>query len=409
MVYSHSQLKTFDECQLRFRYKYIDKIPEPATTPSPALQFGSIIHKCLELLYKKIQSSGKPLTKEEVVDFFHIEMWRFRHEYDLVSELPFSQNDFDERILLGEQMIDRYYDTYTPFNETKVNGLEQNINFELPNTSKFRGVIDRLDILWDRAIIVDYKTDKSIAPYWTFADTYQQQLTSYAYRVMNNYPHVIKSVTWKLIYLRLQQEITREITSEMLQHAIDTIVKKIGVIEDTLFHYNMGQKDVFVPTEWIQCRRCAYQVMCPLWKHRFQDDEKVLVSEIGETTIKKLVDKFYHLNKQMKELKDNLDGIKGFLEEYVYSHAEEEWKKLYWEEGEVKIDYKNEFKPRDDKNIEFKQLLLNEGLLDLITMQVNTSRLTRYLSDNPEKMVDFALFIEQKEKYTVWWAREKKE
>lgn len=39
VAYSHSQLKTFDECQLRFRYKYIDKIPEPATTPSPALKF----------------------------------------------------------------------------------------------------------------------------------------------------------------------------------------------------------------------------------------------------------------------------------------------------------------------------------------------------------------------------------
>ena len=100
--------------------------------------------------------------------------------------------------------------------------------------------------------------------------------------------------------------------------------------------------------------------MCPLWKHRFQDDEVVIVSEIGETSIKKLVDKFYHLNNQKKELEDNLKGIKEFLEEYVTSHADEEWKKLYGEEGELKIDYKNELKPRDDKNTELKQLLLDE-------------------------------------------------
>jgi hypothetical protein len=62
---------------------------------------------------------------------------------------------------------------------------------------------------------------------------------------MNNYPHVVKSVTGKLIYLRLQQEITREITSEMLQHAIDTIVQKIADVENTLFRYNMGEKDAF--------------------------------------------------------------------------------------------------------------------------------------------------------------------
>jgi truncated hemoglobin YjbI len=72
--------------------------------------------------------------------------------------------------------------------------------------------------------------------------------------------------------------------------------------------------------------------MCPLWKHRFQDDEVVIVSEIGETTIKKLVDKFYHLNNQKKELEENLQGIKEFLEQYVASHADEEWKKLYGEE-----------------------------------------------------------------------------
>jgi len=409
LAYSHSQLKTFDECQLRFRYKYIDKIPEPATTPSPALQFGSIIHSCLELLYKKIQSSGRPLTKEEVTDYFRSEMWRFRSEYDAVSETSFSQNDFDERISLGQQMIDRYYETYAPFDQTKVNGLEQNINFELPNTAKFRGVIDRLDIQWDKAIIVDYKTDKSIAPYGAFADTYQQQLTSYAYRVMNNYPHVVTSVTWKLIYLRLQQEITREITSEMLQQAIDTIVQKITIVEDTLFRYNMGERDAFWPSEWFQCRRCAYQVMCPLWKHRFQADEEVIVSEIGETTIKKLVDKFYHLNNQKKELEEQMKGIKEFLEEYVASHADEEWKKLYGEQWELQVKYTNEFKPREDNNNELKQLLLEEGLLDIITMQINTSRLTKYLAEHPEKMVDFASLIEQKEKYTVWWAREKKE
>jgi truncated hemoglobin YjbI len=72
--------------------------------------------------------------------------------------------------------------------------------------------------------------------------------------------------------------------------------------------------------------------MCPLWKHRFQEDEEVIVSEIGETTIKKLVDKFYHLTAQKKEIEENLQGIKEFLEQYVASHADEEWKKLYGEE-----------------------------------------------------------------------------
>ncbi|MDR0860769.1 MAG: PD-(D/E)XK nuclease family protein [Candidatus Peribacteria bacterium] len=39
MPYSHSQLKSFDECQLRYRYKYLDKIPESQVAESPALKF----------------------------------------------------------------------------------------------------------------------------------------------------------------------------------------------------------------------------------------------------------------------------------------------------------------------------------------------------------------------------------
>lgn len=409
MAYSHSQLKTFEECALRFRYKYIDKIPEPAAAPSPAMERGTIVHDTLELLYKKIQNSGLVMTREELHTHIETKMIAFRDRYNAVSELPLSAEIYADELDISKSMIDRYYDSYYPFNQTKINWLEQNINFDLPNGAKFRGIIDRLDFQGDQAIIVDYKTDKSIAPYGTFTETYQQQLTSYAVWVMNNYPHVVKSVTGKLIYLRLQQEVTWEISHDMLTQAVTNITNKITKIEDTLFRYNMGENNAFWPVEWTQCRRCAYQVMCPLWKHRFQDDEVVIVSEIGETSIKKLVDKFYHLNNQKKELEDNLKGIKEFLEEYVTSHADEEWKKLYGEQGELKIDYKNELKPRDDKNNELKQLLLDEWLLDLLTMQVNTSRLTKFIAENPERLEDIADMIEKKEKYTVGRAKEKKE
>lgn len=409
MAYSHSQLKTFDECALRFRFKYIDKIPEPKVAESPSLKFGSIIHSVMENLYKKIQNSGKALAKEELLTYFQSEMMHYRDEYNAVSELPFSPQDFDDRISLGTEIINRYYDSYAPFTDAKVNGLEQMINFELPNKSKFRGIIDRLDIKDGHATIVDYKTDKAIAPIEKFEDSYQQQLTSYAVWVKDNYPHVVKSVSGKLIYLRLQEEVSREITSEMLEQAITKITDKITEIEQVLFRYNMGEKDAFWPSEWIQCRRCAYQVMCPLRKHKFQDDEVVISTEIWDTTIKKLIDKFYRLNTQKKEIEDQLKGIKEFLEEYVHNHRDEERKKLYGEQAELRVDQKSEYKAQWDKSDTLKQLLLDEGLIDLLTLQVNTGKLTKYLKDHPEKLSEFAELIELQDKVTVGWAREKKE
>ena len=203
----------------------------------------------MELLYKRIQNSGKAPEKASLQEHFRVELTRFRDEYDAVSELPFSPTDFEERLELGAEMIDRYYENYAPFDQARVNALEQMINFELPNKAKFRGLIDRLDIKDGHATIVDYKTDKSIAPYSVFESSYQQQLTTYAFWVKDNYPHAITSLSGKLIYLRLQQEVTRVITSEMLAQAIQNITDKITIIQETLFRYNMGEKDAFLPTE----------------------------------------------------------------------------------------------------------------------------------------------------------------
>lgn len=408
MVYSHSQLKTFDECQLRYRYKYLDKVPEPQVAESPALKFWSIIHASLELLYKKIQNSGQAPEKADLTSFFSVEMAKFRDQYNQLSEAPFPVQDFDDRIALWQQMIDRFYDQYAPFTATKVNGLEQHINFDLPNWAKFRGIIDRLDFQGDTAIIVDYKTDKAIAPLETFAESYQQQLTTYAIWVMQQYSHAVKKIEGKLIYLRFQKEITREITSEMLEQAIQKITEQISLIEKNLFDYNMGNKEAFQAVEGHQCRRCAYHVLCPLFKHKFKDDE-VIVSEIGETTIKKLIDKFYILKKQEKEIEDQLQGIKEFLEEYVQSHLDEGWKAIYGDQAQLRVDYKNGYNAKPDQKDAVKQFLIEHNLLNLMSMTIKTNELTTVLESDPELLSQLSNLIEFQNKVIVGWAKEKKE
>ena len=282
-------------------------------------------------------------------------------------------------------------------------------NFELPNTQKLTGVIDRFDIDGDVATIVDYKTDKDIKPYGEFSLSHEQQMTSYAAWIMVNYPHVVKTIRGKLIYLRLGREIEREITSDAIEQAIQIITDKISVIEATLFRYNMGEKEAFWPNEWPQCRRCAYQVMCPLWKHKFQADETVIVSEIGETTIKKLVDKFAMLTAEKKRIEENLQWLKEFLEEYVSSHSDEWWKKLYGEWSTLDIRYTDEYKTRDEESSQqLKELLVKEWMFEYLTMMINTNKLTKSLDTDPSLKEKFSSWLERREKYTVGWVKEKK-
>lgn len=405
MPYSHSQLKTYDECPFRYRLRYIDKVPEPQTVESPALKFWSIIHSTLEQLYKKIQESWLPPTIDFLQTYFCSEMENYRASYDQLSESPFPESDFNDRLALGVSIITRYYETYKPFTQTNINGLEQMIHFELPNGEKFRGIIDRLDFEGDTAIITDYKTDKSIAPYEAFEDAYQQQLTSYAVRVQQKYKHAIKKIKGKLIYLRLHKEIEREITPEMLQNTIQKIEEKIAEIQKTLFDYNMGQKEAFEAKEWTGCRRCAYQMLCPIWKHKFADDE-VLMTDIGETTIKKQVDLFYKLSSEKKALEEQVDTIKEFLEAYVLAHSDENWKNLYGNEASVRVDRKEVFKPKDEiKKSELKDFLVENQLFDLVSMTINDVKFTKFLDEKPEIKAKLADLVEKVQKITVGWAK----
>lgn len=149
--------------------------------------------------------------------------------------------------------------------------------------------------------------------------------------------------------------------------------------------------------------------MCPLWKHKFTDDEVVITTEIGQTTIKKLVDKFYHLTNQKKELEEQLTSIKEFLEEYVVQHKDQEWKNLYGEQGQVRVDYKTEYKAQNEHNETMKDILLDEDLKELLIMSINSKKLTKYLKDHPEQLNKRANLLILQDKITIGRAKEKKE
>lgn len=107
-----------------------------------------------------------------------------------------------------------------------------------------------------------------------------------------------------------------EITDERLA----TVTKKYGAIiddiEDKKFHYNMGNKKTFEPKENKFCAYCEYYSLCPLWAHLRFDDE-VVWGDLGEKTVKGLVDEYVTLSKQESQAKDDKELIKLLLVEYL--------------------------------------------------------------------------------------------
>ena len=110
-----------------------------------------------------------------------------------------------------------------------------------------------------------------------------------------------------------------EITPELLATVTKKYADTITDIEAKKFAYNMGDRKCFEPKENNYCRYCEYYSLCPLFAHLKFDDE-VVGGELGEKTVKGLVDEYVELSKQESQTKRDKDLIKNILVEYIEEH-----------------------------------------------------------------------------------------
>jgi len=172
---SPSALNTYLSCRLKFYYKYIAGIKEPAeiTEDVDAALFGTVVHKTMEILYRPFinrEITGDSLSGmlkgesiREAVGKSYRELLYYgeRENTDLMSGLHH----------IIETVIDKYigkileYDKqFVPFT---IIGLEQPVHRDITisvNNQPFRirlgGQIDRIDQCRGQMRLVDYKTGK---------------------------------------------------------------------------------------------------------------------------------------------------------------------------------------------------------------------------------------------------------
>jgi ATP-dependent helicase/DNAse subunit B len=70
---SHSAITTYQQCPLRYRFKYVDGLPE--TVVSSALIFGGAIHSALEFHFTELLHGNEPPSLDQLLDAFQ-EAWR---------------------------------------------------------------------------------------------------------------------------------------------------------------------------------------------------------------------------------------------------------------------------------------------------------------------------------------------
>jgi len=215
--YSFSKLNTHHQCNRRFKYQYLLKLPQEKTDRTSLLK-GSAIHSILEHYPSK--STHKLASK-------------YQHIVDLFVQTK----------------IGKKYLNATSTRELKLafsNDLNSVSYFD--KTALFRGAVDLLTVIDEILHICDYKTGKYKEQKWQNYD----QLMFYAIYFFNVYP---KINTIKLSYIYVEHDLENELTltREHLVNYTSELFSKIKAAEtDETFEKNISKL----------CDWCPYRTAC---------------------------------------------------------------------------------------------------------------------------------------------------
>lgn len=245
---SPSRANDFLQCPLMYRFRTIDKLPEPT---SRAQIIGTSVHSACEHLF----SLPRPQRTVEQAIAFAQQSWEELINHALNHKetvLDFSERAFSDVEEQITQLLNAYF------------ALENPQNFDPFATEAFlqsqtgkallRGYIDRIDKAPDgRVRIVDYKTGKSPQPQYQSKLEYQLKFYAGMYWIQYG---VLPSVL-RLIFLgnqKMLELVPEQSDIEKFLHKVETLWVTINELRFT------GQ---FQPRKSPLCKWCAFQQYCP--------------------------------------------------------------------------------------------------------------------------------------------------
>lgn len=243
---SPSRANDYLNCPLLYRFRTIDRLPEP---PSVDAIRGTLVHSVLEKLF----TYPRPERTRTIAQSFVVPIWsEMKVERDDVREIVHTLNE-ETFLISAYALVERYFELENPslFEPTE---LEAHVETELNDKLIIHGYIDRLDIAPTGEIrIVDYKTGK--APGIGFEEKSFFQMKFYALILWRNLGRVPKRL--QMIFLGDGRVLTQDPTEEEL-------MKTQSKIEKIAADIQLSKEQGMWPTRKSKlCDWCAHQSICP--------------------------------------------------------------------------------------------------------------------------------------------------
>jgi RecB family exonuclease len=241
---SYSSMSTYELCPLQYKLRYLDGRPGRRT---PALAFGESLHEALRRFHA--QPVPVPPTVAQLMGFLD-EAW--------------------ERSVYASRDEERAYrdharEVLTAYHRDNVTGfrvpvaLEQRFQIDVDGVT-VSGVIDRMDRHPDGSYeIIDYKTNRRLPPRKYIER--DLQLSIYYLAAWEVWGILPDRLTLYFLLPGQPMTVTRK------PQDLDVTRSRIAEVAEGI---KAGR---FLPQENRLCDWCDYQAQCPLFAHRFEQDE----------------------------------------------------------------------------------------------------------------------------------------
>lgn len=251
-VYSHSRLSVFEECRLRYRLKYVDRVRRDLEGVEAFL--GSRVHESLEALYRDVMMGRAP-PPEALLDDYRRRWDASWHDDVVIVNGRYGPAEYRA---VGEECLRRYHARHFPFREDQTLGVEVKVSLELPNGARLDGFADRVARDPDGWIAIhDYKTSGTLP---TQADADQdRQLALYQAAAEAMWPGAPgMRLVWH--YLRFDERLVSTRSREQIAALLRETARLVEAVE--------AESD-WRPTVSHLCSWCPYWDLCPEKMHEW--------------------------------------------------------------------------------------------------------------------------------------------
>lgn len=230
---SESKANTFTECNLKYKYKYVDHYEEKSKNQD-ALDFGSYIHKIFELGYEKTS----------LEDLFTI-----------AGEVKKGYKISEEKDRQTETCLRNFLRFNASLTETVGTELVYEIKQDDKNDISLNGIIDRVvKSPQGEYLVIDYKTGKRELKKHELYQNHQMQ--GYAYAV-----HKLFKVSLDKITVAHYYPVTGNLVS--LKYSWAQISSYLRDKINTVWKIRKKKKGEFPPSKNQYCWWCGFSKLCP--------------------------------------------------------------------------------------------------------------------------------------------------